>query len=72
MREEIAYVGQTSIPQRITALLKQGMYASLERKPLVASYLGEVNKVVKRLLAERQAESEKNLKEIGRGPCLNN
>ena len=57
--EEIAQTGQTSIPQRIAALLKQGMCACPERNPSGACCLGEVNKAVKRLLAERQAASEK-------------
>lgn len=58
-REEIARMGQTSIPQRIAALLKQGMCACPEKNPSGACCLGEVNKAVKRLLAEHQATSEK-------------
>jgi hypothetical protein len=53
-REEIAQTGQTLIPQRIAALLKQGMCACPERNPSGSCCLGEVNKAVKRLLAERQ------------------
>jgi hypothetical protein len=59
-REEIARTGQTSIPQSIATLLKQGMCACPERNPSGACCLGEVNKAVKRLLAEHQAASEKN------------
>ena len=50
-REEIARTGQCLIPQRITALIRQGMCACLERNPSGACCLGEVNKAVKRLLA---------------------
>lgn len=58
VREEIARMGQASIPQRIVALLKQGMCACPERNPSGACCLGAVNEAVKRLLAEHQAESE--------------
>lgn len=50
-REEIARTGQCSIPRRISALIKQGMCACLERNPSGACCLGEVNRAVKRLLA---------------------
>lgn len=49
-REEIARTGQCSIPRRISALIKQGMCACLERNPSGACCLGEVNRTVKRLL----------------------
>jgi hypothetical protein len=51
-REEIARIGVTTIPQRITALIKQGMCACPERNPSGACCLGEVNKAVKQLLSE--------------------
>jgi hypothetical protein len=54
-RAEIALTDQTSIPQRITAFIKQGMCACEERNPSGACCLGEVNKAVKRLMAEHQA-----------------
>ncbi len=54
MCEEIARTKQTSIPQRIAALLKQGMCACPERNPSGSCCLGAVNKAVKRLLAEHQ------------------
>lgn len=50
-REEIARTGQCSIPRRISALIKQGMCACVERNPSGACCLGEVNRAVKRLLA---------------------
>jgi Zinc binding domain len=59
-RDEIAHTGQTSIPQRIAALIKQGMCACPERNPSGACCLGEVNQAIKRLLTEHQATSEKN------------
>jgi hypothetical protein len=55
-REEIARTGQTTIPQRIAALIKQGMCACPARNPSGACCLGEVNKAVKRLLAEANLE----------------
>lgn len=51
-RAEIALSGRCSIPQRITALIKQGMCACPERNPSGACCLGDVNRAVKRLLAE--------------------
>lgn len=59
LREEIVQTGQTSIPQRIAALLKQEMCACPERNPSGACCLGAVNKAIKRFLAEHQAESER-------------
>jgi hypothetical protein len=70
-RDEIAHTGQTSTPQRIAALIKQGMCACPERNPSGACCLGEVNKAIERLLTEHQATSDKILKEICRKPCLN-
>ncbi len=55
VRAEIALTDRTSIPQRITAFIKQGMCACEERNPSGACCLGEVNKTVKRLMAEHQA-----------------
>lgn len=48
-REETARTGATTIPQRIAALIKQGMCACEERNPSGACCLGEVRKVAKRL-----------------------
>jgi hypothetical protein len=52
-RDEIASTGRCSIPERITALIRQGMCACAERNPSGACCLGEVNRAVKRLLAGR-------------------
>ncbi len=51
-REEIARTNRCSIPDRISALIKQGMCACEERNPSGACCLGEVNTAVKRLIAK--------------------
>ncbi|MCA1613620.1 MAG: hypothetical protein LC800_05570 [Acidobacteria bacterium] len=51
-REEIGRTGQSAIPQRIAALIKQGMCACPAKNPSGACCLGEVNKAIKRLRAE--------------------
>jgi hypothetical protein len=51
-RAEIEATGRCTIPQRVTALVRQGMCACAERNPSGACCLGEVNRTVKRLLAE--------------------
>ena len=51
VREEIAREGRSSVPERISALIKQGMCACPERNPSGACCLGEVNRAVKRLMA---------------------
>jgi hypothetical protein len=55
-REEIARTGRCLIPGSITALIRQGMCACPERNPSGVCCLGDVNRAVKRLLAE-MAES---------------
>jgi len=49
VREEIAETGSSTIPSRITALIKQGMCSYLARNPSGACCLGEVNQTIKRL-----------------------
>lgn len=51
-REEIRRTRRSSIPQRIAALIKQGMCACPSKNPSGACCLGEVNKVIKRLTSE--------------------
>ena len=51
-REEIKRMGQSTIPHRIAALIKQGMCACPSRNPSGACCLGEVNRAVKRLTSE--------------------
>lgn len=55
-REEIAAAGRSTLPTRITSLVKQSMCACETRNPSGACCLGEINKIVKRLMEE---ESEK-------------
>jgi hypothetical protein len=51
-REEIESTGQSSIPQRIAALIRQRMCACPARNPSGACCLGEVNRAIKRLMTE--------------------
>ena len=51
-RAEIAATGQSTISQRIAALIREKMCACPARNPSGACCLGEVNKAVKRLQAE--------------------
>jgi len=51
-REEIARTGRCSIPERISALIKEGMCACPEKNPSGACCLGEVNRAIKRLMIE--------------------
>jgi len=51
-RAEIQAEGQTTIPQRITALVKERLCACEERNPSGACCLGEVTQAVKRLMKE--------------------
>lgn len=57
-RAEIAATGRCTIPQRISALIKQGMCACPARNPSGACCLGEVKRAVKRLLAEATPEMQ--------------
>jgi hypothetical protein len=52
VQEEIRTTGQTNIPQRISALIKERMCACEERNPSGACCLGEVTRVAKRLRKE--------------------
>lgn len=57
-RAEITVTGRCTIPQRISALIKQGMCACPACNPSGACCLGEVNRAVKRLLAEAASEMQ--------------
>ena len=57
-RAEITATGRCLIPQRISALIKQGMCACPARNPSGACCLGEVNKAVQRLLTETATEMQ--------------
>ena len=52
VREEIARAGRSTVPERISALIKQGLCACEARNPSGACCLGEVNRAVKRIAAE--------------------
>jgi hypothetical protein len=52
-RNEITATGQCSIPQRISALIRRGMCACVERNPSGKCCVGEVNRAVKRLMIEK-------------------
>ena len=52
LREEIRTGDQGIIPQRITALIKQGMCACQERNPSGACCLGDVTRALERLMKE--------------------
>ena len=51
-REEISRTGRSTVPQRIAALIKEGMCACPAKNPSGACCLGEVNKAIKLLVAE--------------------
>jgi hypothetical protein len=51
-REEIERTGQSTIPHRIAALVKQGMCACPAGNPSGACCLGEVNRAIKRLMSK--------------------
>jgi Zinc binding domain len=50
VREEIARTGGSAIPQKISAMVKQGLCACETRNPSGACCLGEVTKTVMRLM----------------------
>jgi hypothetical protein len=52
-RAEIARTGSSSIPQRITELIKQKLCACPERNPSGTCCLGDVSNAVKRLIDEK-------------------
>jgi hypothetical protein len=52
LRNEIKAEGHTTIPQRISAFIRDGMCACEERNPSGACCFGEVTKTVNRLLEE--------------------
>ena len=49
VREEIVRRGESAIPQKISAMIKQGLCACETRNPSGACRLGEVTKTVTRL-----------------------
>jgi len=53
IRDEIARTGSTTIPERVSRLIREGLCACDARNPAGVCCLGEVNKVAKRLFFER-------------------
>ena|SRR5438445_5387 len=49
LREEISQVGNTTIPDRISSLIREGLCACEARNPSGVCCLGEVNRTAKRL-----------------------
>ncbi len=58
-RAEIARTGRSAIPQRISAFIRQGMCACPTRNPSGTCCLGDVNKVIARLMRNGAANVEK-------------
>jgi len=52
IRDEISRTGSTTVPERIAALIREGLCACDTRNPAGVCCLGEVNKAVKRIQKE--------------------
>lgn len=50
LREEITILRNTSVPQRITALVKDGLCACETKNPSGICCLGEITRIVRRLI----------------------
>ena len=53
LRDELSRTGETTIPEKISRLIREGLCACDTRNPSGLCCLGEVNKTVKRLLSQR-------------------
>src|SRR6266571_1957453 len=53
IRDEISKTGETTIPKRISALIREGLCACESRNPAGVCCLGEVNSAVKRLTGKK-------------------
>lgn len=53
IRDEISRTGTTTIPERISTLIREGLCAGESRNPAGACCLGEVNKAAKTLAARK-------------------
>lgn len=51
IREEISKTGRTTVPERISRLIREGLCACESRNPAGVCCLGEVNRAAKRLAA---------------------
>jgi Zinc binding domain len=54
IRDEISRTGATTIPDRISKLIREGLCACESRNPAGVCCLGEVNRAAKRLKASRR------------------
>ena len=52
IRDEISSTGETTIPVRVSNLIREGLCACDSRNPSGMCCLGEVNKAAKKLMAE--------------------
>jgi hypothetical protein len=52
LREEISHTGSTTVPERISRLVREGLCACDVRNPSGNCCLGEVNRTAKRLMKE--------------------
>jgi Zinc binding domain len=55
IRDEMTLTGRTTIPERVSRLIREGLCACDARNPAGVCCLGEVNKAAKRLLSQRSA-----------------
>ena len=58
IRDEIERTGNTSIPDKVSGLIRRGLCACESRNPAGVCCLGELNKAVKRLRASRSSADE--------------
>jgi len=54
IRDEISKTGETTIPKRISALIREGLCACESRNPAGVCCLGEVNSAVNRLTGKER------------------
>jgi hypothetical protein len=66
IRDEIERTGNTSIPDKVSGLIRQGLCACETCNPAGVCCLGEVNKAAKRL--ERDRSGGQRLSPLRRGP----
>lgn len=60
VRDEISQNGKTTIPERVSSLIREGLCACEARNPSGACCLGEVNKAVKKVKEEIAARGHLN------------
>jgi len=53
IREEISTLGETTVPAKISKLIREGLCACDTRNPAGVCCLGEINRTVKRLSTNR-------------------